>query len=141
MPMSARPLSPTQERVLGLLMNAGKPLSAYDLLALLRTEGVNAPPTVYRALERLMRDGLAHRIESLNAFIACNKPHHRELAAFAICDHCGKVTELMDEELEGHVARVAGRCGFHASKATIELHGHCAGCSEKAHAHGQGHAH
>lgn len=136
----ARPLSATQERVLALLSQAGKPLSAYDLLNLLRNDGVNAPPTVYRALERLMRDGLAHRIESLNAFVACNKPHHRELAAFAICDHCGMVTELMDEDLEGRLSRVAARTGFHASKATVELRGHCAACADKAHASGN-HAH
>lgn len=141
MPSPARPLSPTQERILSLLMEAGKPLSAYDLLGMLRDEGINAPPTVYRALERLMRDGLAHRIESLNAFIACDKPHHRELAAFAICDHCGKVTELMDEKLESHLERVATLSGFHTSKTTIELHGHCAGCSDKAHGHGASHTH
>ncbi|MGL4440153.1 MAG: Fur family transcriptional regulator [Bosea sp. (in: a-proteobacteria)] len=135
----ARPLSATQARVLALLSAAGKPLSAYDLLNLLRDDGVNAPPTVYRALERLMRDGLAHRIESLNAFVACNQPHHRELAAFAICDHCGKVSELMGAELEGHLFNVASRTGFHASKATVELHGHCAGCSGTAHGHDHAH--
>lgn len=141
MPSVARPLSPTQERVLALLSEAGKPLSAYDLLGLLRNDGVNAPPTVYRALERLMRDGLAHRIESLNAFVACNQPHHRELAAFAICDHCGKVSELMEEDMEERLFRVAARTGFHASKATVELRGHCAGCADKAHANGSDHAH
>jgi Fur family transcriptional regulator, zinc uptake regulator len=139
MTSSARPLSATQERVLALLSEAGKPLSAYDLLNLLRGEGVNAPPTVYRALDRLMRDGLAHRIESLNAFVACNQPHHRELAAFAICDHCGKVSEMMDHDLEGRLFAAAGRTGFHASKATVELHGHCARCADIAHAHDHAH--
>jgi Fur family transcriptional regulator, zinc uptake regulator len=132
---SARPLSAIQQRVLALLSEAAKPLSAYDLLGLLRSDGVNAPPTVYRALERLMREGLAHRIESLNAFVACNQPHHRELAAFAICDHCGQVSELMDVDLEGRLSAVAARTGFHASKATVELRGHCAGCAATAHAH------
>jgi Fur family transcriptional regulator, zinc uptake regulator len=143
MTAATRPLSTTQERVLALLSEAGKPLSAYDLLNLLRSDGVNAPPTVYRALERLMRDGLAHRIESLNAFVACNQPHHRELAAFAICDHCGKVSELMDKDLEGRLFEVAASNGFHASKATVELRGHCAGCEATAHgtAHGADHAH
>ena len=141
----SRPLSSTQERVLRLLCEAAKPLSAYDLLGMLRSEGVNAPPTIYRALDRLMRDGLAHRIESLNAFVACTKPHHREMAAFAICDHCGLVTELRDNEIEAQLGTLAARSGFHASKATVELHGHCAACAGPAHAgqagHGQGHAH
>lgn len=139
--LSARPLSATQERVLALLSEAGRPLSAYDLLSRLRADGINAPPTVYRALERLIQEGLAHRIESLNAFVACNQPHHRELAAFAICDHCGKVSELMDEDLEARLANVAARTGFHASKATVELRGHCADCAGKAHGHGEAHAH
>jgi Fur family zinc uptake transcriptional regulator len=135
MAMTSKPLSATQQRVLALLAEAGKPLSAYDLLARLKDEGVNAPPTVYRALERLMRDGLAHRIESLNAFVACSHPHHQEWAAFVICDHCGAVSEATDPELRAHLDRVAGRAGFHATRMTVELHGHCASCAGSAHAH------
>jgi Fur family zinc uptake transcriptional regulator len=135
---ATRPLSATQARVLALLNAAGRPLSAYDLLNLLKAEGVSAPPTVYRALERLTRDGLAHRIESLNAFVACNRPHHHEMAAFAICDHCGLVTEVTDGGLEASLGGLAARSGFHAVKATVELRGHCAACADKAH---QGHAH
>ncbi|MCU0885007.1 MAG: transcriptional repressor [Beijerinckiaceae bacterium] len=131
----ARPLSATQVRILDLLSQAQRPLSAYDLLGKLRSEGVNAPPTVYRALERLMREGLAHRIESLNAFIACNMPHHHDLAAFAICDHCGTVAEVRDTDVEARLGHVAARSGFHVTKATVELHGHCAACSGKAHGH------
>jgi Fur family zinc uptake transcriptional regulator len=137
-PAPSRPLSLTQVRILDLLSQAARPLSAYDLLGKLRSEGVNAPPTVYRALERLMRDGLAHRIESLNAFVACNKPHHPELAAFAICDHCGTVAEVRDADVEARLGHVAARSGFHVSKATVELHGHCAACSDKAHTHDTG---
>ncbi len=132
---ASRPLSSTQARVLELLSSAAKPLSAYDLLGMLREEGVNAPPTVYRALERLMRDGLAHRIESLNAFVACNRPHHSELASFAICDHCGVVTEFTDHDLQMRLSAVSGRSGFHATRMTVEIHGHCAKCADHAHGH------
>ena len=135
---TTRPLSVAQARVLALLTQAGRPLSAYDLLSLLKAEGVSAPPTVYRALERLMRDGFAHRIESLNAFVACNRPHHQELAAFAICDHCGRVAELTDGGLEASLGGIASRSGFHTVKASVELRGHCSACAGKAH---QGHAH
>ncbi len=121
--------------MLELLSGAAKPLSAYDLLGLLRDEGVNAPPTVYRALERLMRDGLAHRIESLNAFVACNKPHHTELASFAICDECGAVDEFTDRDLQARLGSVSARSGFHATRMTVEIHGHCARCAAKAHGH------
>jgi Fur family transcriptional regulator, zinc uptake regulator len=134
---AARDLSPTQLRVLDLLAKAGKPLSAYDLLGQLRSEGVNAPPTVYRALDKLIAHGLAHRIESLNAFVACHAPHHSEMAAFAICDHCGKVEEITDKAVEVAFAGMAKGRGFHASRMNVEMHGHCADCA--AHAHGHDH--
>jgi Fur family zinc uptake transcriptional regulator len=142
MPISDLPLSRTQDRVLALLSEAGKPLSAYDLLALLRNEGVNAPPTVYRALDKLIGRGLAHLIESLNAFVACRSPHHGEVAAFAICDHCGAVKEITDAAMEGKLAALADARGFHATRMTVELHGHCescaaaAGCATHHHHHG-----
>jgi Fur family transcriptional regulator, zinc uptake regulator len=135
MVQARRPLSQTQERILHLLTSAARPLSAYDLLGQLRGEGVTAPPTVYRALERLMREGLAHRIESLNAFVACNRPHHGDLAAFAICDHCGAVQELIETELGTQLSAVAARHGFHAGRLMVELRGHCAACADKAHPH------
>jgi Fur family zinc uptake transcriptional regulator len=138
-----RALSATQARVLDLLTEARKPLSAYDLLGLLRAEGVNAPPTVYRALDKLISRGLAHRIESLNAFVACNTPHHSELAAFAICDHCGAVDEITDAALGPSLAALAGAKGFHASRMTVELRGHCkaceTACGDAGHAHSHGH--
>jgi Fur family zinc uptake transcriptional regulator len=137
----SRTLSPTQERVLALLSEATRPLTAYDLLGLLRSEGVNAPPTVYRALDRLMREGLAHRIESLNAFVACNRPHHHDLAAFAICDDCGLVSEVTDTELEGRLGSLAARSGFHVARAMVELRGHCAACAGHRCGPEAGHAH
>ncbi len=142
--MTARrqPLSQTQTRVLDLLSAAGRPLSAYDLLGKLRGEGVNAPPTVYRALDKLVREGLVHRIESLNAFVACSTPHHHDMATFAICDHCGLVTELTDRPLQDQLAAISGRSGFHATRMMVELRGHCAACAAKAHGHGApDHAH
>ncbi len=136
-----RPLSQTQERVLALLVAAGKPLSAYDLLHLLRHEGVNAPPTVYRALDRLVRDGLAHRIESLNAFVACSRPHHQDMASFAICDACGVVAEFGDGELQSRLEALSERTGFQAERTTVELRGRCAACAAHGHGHGHVHAH
>lgn len=129
------PLSQTQTRVLELLSTAAKPLSAYDLLGQLRGEGITAPPTVYRALDKLVREGLVHRIESLNAFVACVTPHHHETATFAICDHCGLVLELTDKPLQDQLVAVSARSGFHATRMMVELRGHCAACASKAHGH------
>src|ERR1700712_4539101 len=76
------------------LRDVGRPGNAYELIEEVRGKGVSAPPTVYRALQRLIEDGLAHRLESLNAFVACDHPHHHGKAVFAICDSCGTVKEF-----------------------------------------------
>jgi hypothetical protein len=65
-------------------------MTAYEILDAVRDKGITAPPTVYRALNRLVEEGLAHRVESINAYVACAHSHHSDGAVvFAICDNCG----------------------------------------------------
>jgi Fur family zinc uptake transcriptional regulator len=123
-----RPLSATQERVRAVLTEAGRPLSAYEVLDRLKGEGISAPPTVYRALERLMRDGLAHRLESLNAFVACTHPHHHDRAVFAICEGCGTVSEFLDSAVEERLEAWAKRHSFDVRRIAVEISGRCAAC-------------
>lgn len=127
-----RSLSQTQLRILELLQQSPKPLSAYDLLGLLRHEGINAPPTVYRALDKLIREGLAHRIETLNGFVACRTPHAETSPAFLICDSCGLVSECVDVALANAAADLAARNGFRCDRAALELRGVCNGCRQEA---------
>ncbi len=102
--MTARvELTKNQLKVLEKLEAATGPLSAYTLLDQLREQGFRAPLQVYRALDTLIRDGYAHSLESLNAFVACSDAHdhghghpHR-MTAFAICDQCGQVAEFSDD--------------------------------------------
>ena len=85
-----RKLTANERLVFDALSAARKPLSAYDLIDKLRKHGITAPPTVYRALSRLVGDRRAHRLESLNAFVTCSHPHDTHATAiFAICDGCG----------------------------------------------------
>ena len=80
-------LTPPRRRVLELLLEAGQPVKAYDLIAAYGSDGAPAkPPTVYRALEFLSGQGFAHRIESLNAYVACRRGEEGHAAAFLICD-------------------------------------------------------
>jgi Fur family zinc uptake transcriptional regulator len=102
-----------EELVFAALSKADRPLTAYDLLGRLRTKGITAPPTVYRSLERLIKAGRAHRLESLNAFVACAKPHHRTSAIFAICRSCGTTVEISDGKLAPQIADWAKRLRFH----------------------------
>lgn len=129
--MSTVDLTKNQTLVLNALSRAGGPLSAYTILDQLRGEGFRAPLQVYRALEKLLERGLVHRLESLNAFVACahDHDHAHGLTAFAICEKCGQVSEFSDEVVEERLKDWAGRSGFHATKTTIEIRGDCANCA------------
>ena len=116
------------EIVFAVLSRASRPLTAYELLGRLRTKGITAPPTVYRSLDRLIKDGRAHRLESLNAFVACARPHHRASAVFAICRTCGTTAELSDAKLEPQISDWAKRLRFHPEESILEIRGECADC-------------
>lgn len=123
-------LTRNQELVLGALTGTPKPLSAYDILDRLRGDGLKAPLQIYRALDKLVERGLAHRLESLNAFVACADSHcHRKgLIAFAICADCGKVEEFADPVIEERMGGWARSTGFKVERTTMEIRGRCAGC-------------
>ena len=127
-------LTRNQELVLGALNQAPGPLSAYDILDRLRGEGLRAPLQIYRALDKLVDRGLAHRLESLNAFVACADVHcHRKgLIAFAICGGCGKVDEFADAIIEERLGHWAQSTGFRSERITMEIRGKCAACLKAA---------
>ncbi len=124
-------LTRNQELVLGTLAHATAPLSAYDILDKLRSDGLRAPLQIYRALDKLTERGLAHRLESLNAFVACADAHcHRTgTIGFAICEDCGRVDEFADAGVEDRLLGWAAANGFKAERTTIELRGHCKACT------------
>jgi Fur family zinc uptake transcriptional regulator len=129
-------LTPARRRVLELLMRAGQPVKAYDLISgFSETAGETAkPPTIYRALEFLEREGLAHRIESLSAYVACRGEPGGHAAAFLICDCCGRTEEIaapVDEALR----TLAGLSGYTIQAVAIEARGRCAACPDDAPQH------
>ena len=123
-------LTRNQGLVLGALNQTGGPLSAYDILDRLRGDGLRAPLQVYRALDKLVERGLAHRLESLNAFVACADEHcHRKgLIAFAICEGCNKVEEFADAVIEERLGSWAKKTGFKVERTTMEIRGKCGVC-------------
>ena len=127
-------LTKNQSLVLGALRGAAMPQSAYDILDRLRGDGFRAPLQVYRALEKLKELGLVHRLESINAFVACSDPHDHTahahgVTAFAICDSCGQVTEFHDHTIEHRLQLWQDASHFKPQKTTIEIRGACKQCS------------
>ena len=124
-------LTRNQELVLGALAHSEGPMSAYDILDKLRGEGLRAPLQVYRALEKLTERGLAHRLESLNAFVCCADAHCHETGtnAFAICAQCGKVEEFAEPAIEQKLKSWSKASGFKPTSMTVELRGLCKGCA------------
>ncbi|WP_349360360.1 Fur family transcriptional regulator [Stappia sp.] len=123
-------LTRNQALVLEALARADAPLTAYTILDQLREEGFRAPPQVYRALDKLVESGRVHRLESLNAFVACRHPgcDGHTTVAFAICENCGKVAEIGNDALVKSLRAIARGEGFEISKTTVELRGLCAAC-------------
>ena len=126
-PSSGR-LTRNQILVLDCLRDAGRAMSAYQLLDELRDAGLRNPAQIYRALQALGQRELVHRIETLNAFVACRHKDHKETAAFAICDHCRTIWEFTLPPEAGLTA-LAMRKGFETRHTTVELHGRCADCA------------
>ncbi|MEL7300606.1 MAG: Fur family transcriptional regulator [Pseudomonadota bacterium] len=119
-----------QAEVLDALRSADGPLSAYDILAELRsTTPKMAPTTVYRVLAALTEKSLIHRLESLNAYIPCQCEEAGHEAIISICDDCGSVEETVAPELLATMAEAIGSKGFSAKRHVVEVHGTCADCS------------
>lgn len=121
-----------RRRVLSLLLSTGEPVKAYDLIARFGEDGQAAkPPTVYRALEFLERQGMAHRIASISAYVACtgHPEQQAHAAAFLICDCCGSTREI-DGPDQGVIAQAAAAQGYEITRTTIEAHGRCQACRE-----------
>ena len=130
-------LTPLRREVLRLVLEAEQPLGAYALLDQLRgSRGAAAPPTIYRALDFLLEQGLIHKLERLNAFTPCVEAGHAHAGCgpdhphqFLICRQCGATTELTDAGVAHALEAAAARAGFRVERMTVELEGLCAACA------------
>lgn len=120
-------LTDLRRRVLELIWSGHAAVKAYDLLAMLGAG--TKPPTVYRALEFLVDNGLVHRIESLNAFVGCAAPEEAHQGNFLICNSCGFVEEIDDPDLRHAIVDRARAAGFAPERLTVEVLGRCQDCA------------
>jgi Fur family zinc uptake transcriptional regulator len=127
-----RPAPEQDKMIVEALRGVGRPVSAYELIEELRDKASLAPQTVYRSLDRLIADGQAHRLESINAFVACRHPSHEGVAVFAICDSCGTVSEFDEPAAVERLSMWARKAKFAVDRMTLELRGRCRVCSANA---------
>ena len=126
-------LTPVRKRVLEILLEAHKALGAYDVLQRLAAEGYgNQPPVAYRALDFLVEQGLAHRIQRLNAFTACMHAGEAHAPAFLICDRCATVAEAPVAPIRAALEATAAELGFAVDRVSLEATGLCPACREAA---------
>jgi Fur family zinc uptake transcriptional regulator len=130
-------LTDLRRQVLGLVLSSTKPAGAYDILNALREDHKGAaPPTVYRALDFLLEQGLVHKVESLSAFVGCahdadhghSHPATDHAAQFLICRTCGRATEFDNPDVLAALQKIADTVGFLVETSLVEAKGLCDNC-------------
>ena len=125
--------TPVRRKVLEILLHKNTAIGAYEILDLLREAGFkNQPPVAYRALDFLVQNGFAHKIEQLNSFIGCTHPGKDHSPAFMICRKCDSVSEEEALTRNFSVSQIASKAGFTVEKAVIEARGLCHSCTSLA---------
>ena len=127
-------LTPNRRRVLQQLQRSERPLSAYELLELLRQDGVSwQPPTAYRALDYLVEQGLAHYLQSIQKYVVCPHSDCSHFSHLLICVLCGQVQEVaMPAALLTALQQQAEELDFQLAPQFLELKGVCGRCRGSA---------
>lgn len=136
--------TPLRQQIYALVLQATKPVGAYDLITQLqqvRLSATNesakeseesvknvAPPTVYRSLEFLLAEGLIHQLTSINAYVPCCHPRAQHTAAFLICEQCQRVQECSSVPVQEMMSFAEQDVGFIVERSVIELSGRCQAC-------------
>ena len=126
-------LSKNQQIILDLIVKSSEPLKAYSILFNVQKKGIKAPLQVYRALDKLVEIGKIHKIESRNAFIACQNSSCQisKATAFSICESCENVSEISNSKLSKYLANFADEAGMKYNKYNLEFFGLCKKCKSK----------
>jgi len=125
-------LTASRRLVLEILLADHRALGAYDILdEMAKHDQPAQPPIVYRALDFLVAHGFAHKIEHLNAFLACGMPGRDHAPAFLVCQSCRKVAEAPVNATDVLLDRVAADSGFIIEHTVIEAFGLCPACQKE----------
>lgn len=124
-------LTPARLAAYAELLACDRPVSAYELIALLedRQKRKIAPLTVYRHLDFLIRVGLVHRLESTQSYLPCDHPEHAHESQYLLCSSCGHADEVESKPLESLLQKIADQRGFQPENAVVEIKGLCGNCA------------
>ena len=124
-------LTPIRRRILEIVWRQHEPIGAYEILAeLARDRDKAAPPTVYRALGFLQEAGLVHRLDTLNAFLGCDRPQDQHAGQFLVCRQCRRVAEIEDSVLNRALRERADALGFRLEASAVEIKAVCSQCAK-----------
>ena len=125
-------LSKNQQIIFDLIDRSPEPLKAYTILYNVQKKGINAPPQVYRALDKLVEIGKIHKIESKNAFVACKNSDCEisKATAFSICESCEVVDEISDVKLSKYLSSFNHKKGMKFKRFNLEFFGICKKCKK-----------
>ena len=126
-------LTKNQQIIFDLIDKSPEPMKAYSILFNVQKKGIKAPLQVYRALDKLVEIGKIHKIESRNAFIACQNSSCQvsKATAFSICESCEKVTEVSNSNLSKYLSNIKDKEGMKYHKYNLEFFGLCKKCKNK----------
>ena len=124
-------LTQLREQVLKIVWQSHQPLGAYAVMDVLSQESTRrvAPPTVYRALDFLLEQGLVHRVNLLNAYIGCSHPDEPHQHNFLICKKCDIAVEFEAPKMDKAICDSAREQGFEISSQSVEVLGLCSNCA------------
>tara|TARA_B100001540_G_C15761054_1_gene621695 strand:+ start:144 stop:545 length:402 start_codon:yes stop_codon:yes gene_type:complete len=132
MALATDKLTNNQQTVLNLLEHSKEPLKAYTILFDIQKKGIKSPLQVYRALDKLIKIGKVHKIESKNSYIACNNVNcsSQTSTSFLICEICDKVIELKKNNLPKYFLKISEKSNFKYTKHNVEIYGACKTCKK-----------
>ncbi len=119
------------------LLESDKALSAYELTEFCRDRlGFDLlPMSVYRILEFLEGEHLAHRLNLANKYVACSHitcDHEHDVPQFLICKECFHVEEVgLKRTFINTLEKAIDEAGFHLASHQIELDCVCDECSRE----------
>ncbi len=128
---SGRKFGANQLRVFDTLLQDHNATSAYDLVERIARCGKRLQPVqVYRALDGLIEIGIVHRVQSRNAYVACDSLGDCHNPQFLLCSSCNRVAELASNTVASVISKTAKQANFVLQQGLVELIGLCPDCAE-----------